>query len=104
MPALVAAGSPVTGRSGCGGDSGNGSGAAPNAGVTTAQGLAGVQPERLLETELAGGVTTATVLGAPRTCARAGTASTAQRATRQGMCLTWLFPVLEARGNLGNRP
>jgi hypothetical protein len=50
-------------RSGCGGASGTGSRAEPNAGVATAQGLVGEQTPRLGVTELSGGDTAATVLG-----------------------------------------
>ena len=94
----VAGGSLVPGRSGWGGVSGAGSGAAPSAGVAMAQGLAGVQPEGVVDTELTGGVTTATVLGAPRTCAKAGAASTTLRAKRQEPSLTSQIPKIGKRG------
>jgi hypothetical protein len=57
--------SAVPGKSGCGGDTGCGRVAPPRAGGATAQGLVGVQPALLGETELKGGDTAATVRGAP---------------------------------------
>lgn len=52
------------GRSGWLGASGTGTRADPSAGVAIAQGLDAEQPPRLVATELSGGDTAATVLGA----------------------------------------
>ena len=68
---VVVAGAGATGAAGtdpdgsaCGGASGTGNRAEPSAGVATAHGLDGEQAPRLGVTELSGGDTAATVLGA----------------------------------------
>jgi hypothetical protein len=89
----VAGASLLPGMLGCGGDSGCGRMAPPRAGVTTAQGLVGLQLALLGETELSGGDTAATVRDG-RTCANAGAiTSAALKATRQAASLKRSFPV-----------
>ena len=70
------------GRFACGAATGAGSVTSSSAGGTTAQGFTGVQPLLLLCTELSGGGTTATVLGAPGTCANTGPTARVTRMVR----------------------